>query len=95
MKKIQVFTERLERLFDVVLKIKADDYRIVINGSRVDVYFRNDNLITFKKDELTIALQTLEIFDHDGIQVEYHWCLSAHRLFDGRAADTKAERGTV
>ena len=80
------FAEKLITLFDVILKISTDDYRIVLSvrdGGTVDVYIRNDKKsgsYTWN-NEVIIALQTVELFTPDDIRVEYHWCLSSHEQF--------------
>jgi hypothetical protein len=86
MKKMQVFAERLTKLFDVVLKISTNDYRITLDvGGMVDVYFRDDAPFKISnRNEVTIALQTLELFAPESFSVNYHWCDSRHEQFDGK-----------
>ena len=86
---IKKFAEKLITLYDVVLKISTNDYRIVLSvkdGGTVEVYFRIDGPSGHysNKSEVIIALQTVELFTPDNIKVEYHWCLSSHEQFDGK-----------
>jgi len=91
MKQLKKTAERLTRLFDMVLKISRDDYRIVLsdrNGGMVDVYFRDDRLDKINnRPDVAIALQTVELFVTNNWQIAIHWCTSKHEQFDkGRAA---------
>jgi hypothetical protein len=94
MKKMQVFAERLTRLFDVVLKISTNDYRITLSdrlGNMVDVYIRDDipGKISTRK-EVIVAIQTLELFAPENFLVAYHWCLCSHEQFDRKKSNEVA-----
>jgi hypothetical protein len=93
MKKMQVFAERLARLFDVVLEINANDYRITLDvGGMVDVYFRDDKQKISTRKEVIVTLQTIGLFAPESASVNFHWCLSSHEKFDGKKIRRRHEK---
>ena len=88
--KLRQTAEQLTHLLDVVLNVSTDDYRIVLsdrNGGMIDVYFRDDHLDKFfRRPEVTVAFQTIELTVPDGWRIACHYCTSKHEQFNGRAA---------
>ena len=85
-KDLEKTAEQLKKLFDIVLKISTNDYRVEVtdrNGGMVDVYFRDD---IESRTDVTIALQTVEIFVSDAWRIAYHWCSGKHEQFNGRVS---------
>jgi len=86
-KTLKKTAENLRRLFDVILKISTNDYRIVISerlGPMIDVYFRDEPFGKYHdRKDLIIALQTIEYLLPD-YRISFHYCLSKHEQFDGR-----------
>jgi hypothetical protein len=81
-KNLQKTAKQLAQLFDVVLKISKKDYRIVVSeriDGAIDVYFRDD---LFKRQDVTIAFKTVELFVSDSWRIASHWGAGKHGFDD-------------
>jgi len=85
--KLKKTAEQLEKLFDIVLKISTNDYRIVVSdrlGPMIDVCFRDEPFGKFSENkDLIVAIQTMELLLPEQ-RISFHYCNSKHAQFNER-----------
>ena len=79
--KIQKIAEKYITLFEIILKISKDDYKIYLsadNGGTIRIYIKD---ILNHDQNMIVATQAADLFQPDNTKVEYIWCDRGHRIF--------------